>query len=144
MRLNNIHPRFLIMTGLLVAFTATLGSFYFSDVLRLAVCDLCWYQRIAMYPLFITFVIMFFKEEWHLAKYMWPLVGFGFSVASWQWLTENIQALKEYVPCRVGLVCGEVVWQAGPVTISLLSFIAFLLIGICLFFIDPNFEEPEA
>ena len=35
----------------LVALTATVGSLYFSEVARFTPCVLCWYQRIAMYPL---------------------------------------------------------------------------------------------
>ena len=34
-----------------VALTATAGSLYFSEVAGLEPCTLCWYQRIAMYPL---------------------------------------------------------------------------------------------
>ncbi|HEY7762066.1 MAG TPA: disulfide bond formation protein B, partial [Actinomycetota bacterium] len=35
----------------LVALTATLGSLYLSEVAHFVPCELCWYQRIAMYPL---------------------------------------------------------------------------------------------
>jgi hypothetical protein len=34
-----------------VALVSTLGSLYLSEVARLIPCTLCWYQRIAMYPL---------------------------------------------------------------------------------------------
>ena len=34
-----------------VALTATAGSLYFSEVAGFEPCALCWYQRIAMYPL---------------------------------------------------------------------------------------------
>ena len=35
----------------LVAATATAGSLYFSEVADFTPCRLCWFQRIAMYPL---------------------------------------------------------------------------------------------
>ncbi|WP_082321816.1 disulfide bond formation protein B [Variovorax paradoxus] len=35
----------------LVAFASTLGSLFFSEVMKLEPCVLCWYQRIAMFPL---------------------------------------------------------------------------------------------
>ena len=34
-----------------MAFVSTLGSLYLSEVARFVPCTLCWYQRIAMYPL---------------------------------------------------------------------------------------------
>ncbi|NCC32318.1 MAG: disulfide bond formation protein B, partial [Chloroflexia bacterium] len=36
--------------ALLSAMLATCGSLYFSEVLRWIPCELCWYQRILMYP----------------------------------------------------------------------------------------------
>ena len=41
----------------LVAIVTTLGSLYFSEVAHFIPCKLCWYQRIAMYPLSITLLI---------------------------------------------------------------------------------------
>lgn len=38
-----------------IALVATVGSLFFSEVMNLPPCVLCWYQRIAMYPL--VFVI---------------------------------------------------------------------------------------
>ena len=37
--------------ALCVALVATAGSLYFSEVAHFVPCKLCWYQRIAMYPL---------------------------------------------------------------------------------------------
>jgi len=53
-----------IMTAwslLFVAWTlvtvATLGSLFFSEIMSVPVCVLCWYQRIAMYPLVLILAI---------------------------------------------------------------------------------------
>ena len=35
----------------LQAVIATTGSLYFSEVMHLSPCTLCWYQRLMMYPL---------------------------------------------------------------------------------------------
>ncbi|MEG0381222.1 MAG: disulfide bond formation protein B, partial [Kurthia sp.] len=34
-----------------VALMATLGSLYFSEIRGYEPCELCWYQRIIMYPI---------------------------------------------------------------------------------------------
>ena len=50
-----------------VALVATLGSLYYSEVAHFIPCTLCWYQRIAMYPLAIVLGIAAFRRRWHLA-----------------------------------------------------------------------------
>ncbi|MGH2475812.1 MAG: disulfide bond formation protein B, partial [Candidatus Limnocylindrales bacterium] len=40
-----------------VALLATGGSLYFSEVAGFTPCTLCWYQRIAMYPLVVVLAI---------------------------------------------------------------------------------------
>lgn len=35
----------------LTAFVAALGSIFLGEIMELAICRLCWYQRIALYPL---------------------------------------------------------------------------------------------
>jgi len=40
-----------LYTAWLVSVVATLGSLYFSEISGFIPCELCWYQRILMYPL---------------------------------------------------------------------------------------------
>ena len=46
-----------------VALVATLGSLYYSEVAHFIPCTLCWYQRIAMYPLAIVLGIAAFRQD---------------------------------------------------------------------------------
>ncbi|MBT6325734.1 MAG: disulfide bond formation protein B, partial [Bdellovibrionales bacterium] len=41
----------------IIALLSTLGSLFFSEIMEFTPCVLCWYQRIAMYPLVIIFLI---------------------------------------------------------------------------------------
>ncbi|MBP9819082.1 MAG: disulfide bond formation protein B, partial [Candidatus Pacebacteria bacterium] len=43
--------------ALIQAIVAFLGSMYFSDIMLLKPCVLCWYQRIAMFPLILALII---------------------------------------------------------------------------------------
>lgn len=45
------YKKYLLVLAWVVALAATIGSLYFSEVMGLAPCVLCWYQRIFMYPL---------------------------------------------------------------------------------------------
>src|SRR3954451_12070065 len=50
------------------ALVATLGSLYFSEVAHFVPCKLCWYQRIAMYPL----VPILGLAAWRRDRHIWP------------------------------------------------------------------------
>lgn len=50
-RLARDYGSLLLPLGALVATVATIGSLYLSEVLGMVPCRLCWFQRIAMYPL---------------------------------------------------------------------------------------------
>jgi len=47
----------LLFFAWIVATIATLGSLFLSDVMMCQPCVLCWYQRIAMYPLIAIFLV---------------------------------------------------------------------------------------
>ena len=47
----------------LVALGATLGSLYFSEVADFTPCRLCWFQRIAMYPLSVILLVGALRHE---------------------------------------------------------------------------------
>ena len=51
MRVTVTETRSILAVCTLVASIATAGSLYFSEVMGLYPCDLCWIQRIGMYPL---------------------------------------------------------------------------------------------
>lgn len=47
----------------LVSIVATLGSLYFSEIRGFVPCELCWYQRILMYPLTLILGIGTFQND---------------------------------------------------------------------------------
>lgn len=58
------------------------GSLYFSEIKDFLPCDLCWFQRIFMYPLTILLGIAYFKDDVGITKYVLPLsfIGGGISL----------------------------------------------------------------
>ena len=55
------------------ALVATLGSLYFSFILKLEPCLLCWYQRIFMFPLVVIIGVGIYRKDIGLAAYVLPL-----------------------------------------------------------------------
>ena len=72
-----------------VSATATAGSLFFSQVAHFVPCELCWYQRICMYPLALLTLLAALANDYRIARYLLPLpvIGAGFSV--YHLLVEN-------------------------------------------------------
>ncbi|KAA0806277.1 disulfide bond formation protein B, partial [Bacillus sp. AY2-1] len=47
----------MIYISFFVSFIATIGSLYFSEIKGFIPCELCWYQRIFMYPIPLLILI---------------------------------------------------------------------------------------
>ena len=74
-------PWNLLFIAWIVATTGTLISLFFSEIVQLPVCVLCWYQRIALYPLVIMLPLALFPFDVSITRYASPLVIFGWFVA---------------------------------------------------------------
>ena len=61
----------------LVAVGATLGSLYFSEVEGFTPCELCWFQRIAMYPLAVILPIAALRRDQGIRPYAIALGSIG-------------------------------------------------------------------
>ncbi len=65
----------------LIAVASTLGSLFFSEVMDLPPCILCWYQRIFIFPLAVILTIAFFPFDAGHVKYSLALALGGWCVA---------------------------------------------------------------
>jgi len=111
----------------LVAVVATAGSLYFSEVAGFHPCDLCWYQRILMYPLVVVFAVGTLENRLSVWKTALPLSGLGVAVAAYH---SVIQVTTDGTTCTVGGGCGAIYWQGlGVFTIPRLALVAFLLLS---------------
>jgi disulfide bond formation protein DsbB len=61
----------------LVAVGAMLGSLYFSEVENFIPCEMCWFQRIAMYPLAVILPIAALRRDQGIRPYAIALAGIG-------------------------------------------------------------------
>ncbi|MCM3747257.1 disulfide oxidoreductase [Paenibacillus pasadenensis] len=117
----------------IVALTATLGSLYFSEIRGFIPCDLCWYQRIFMYPLAIILGIAVYKGDRAVVRYVIPLAWIGIAIALYQNLLIWNPSMAGLVPCKSGIPCNvDYLNWLGFITIPLLSLTAFTLILGCL------------
>ncbi|WP_022793916.1 disulfide oxidoreductase [Marinococcus halotolerans] len=117
----------------LVAIIATLGSLSFSEILGYTPCELCWYQRILMYPLAVILGIAIFRGERQVIWYALPLAVPGMLLAGYHYLYQKLPVLQQAAECTGAVSCSDQSAQwLGFITIPLLSFTAFLIISIAL------------
>ena len=113
-----------------VASIATGGSLFFSEIAHFVPCELCWYQRICMYPLSITTLLAALFDDPRAARYLLPLPVVGAGVSVYHLLVEN-GVVGESLTCRISAPGGcTVKWinEFGYVTIPTLALTAFALV----------------
>lgn len=115
----------------LIAIVAMAGSLYFSQVLHLPPCLLCWYQRIFMYPLVFIIGIGLLRKDKSVPFYILPLSLIGLCIAAYHVLLYYGIIPESLAPCSLGISCTtkQIEWF-GFITIPLLSLIAFLKITL--------------
>jgi len=120
--------RALLALATFVAAVATAGSLRFSLGLGLVPCELCWYQRILMYPLVVVLGVAAAEARPGVWRTVLPLAVPGLAVAAYH---SYLQMTT--VTCGLGNGgCAAVQWRApvvGP-TIPNLSLVAFALVAL--------------
>lgn len=117
-----------------IAFASTLGSLYFSAILKLPPCVLCWYQRICMYPLAVILTVGILRQDKKVYLYVLPLSILGMLIALYHNLLYYNILAESVTPCIQGVSCTikQIEWL-GFITIPLLSLISFTVITACMF-----------
>ncbi len=122
----------------LVATLATAGSLYFSEVAGFAPCTLCWYQRIAMYPLVVILGAAIVKRQGRAPAGSAALAAIGAAIAAYHVALEWIPSLDTGA-CAVSAPCTLVWFRAfGVFSLPTLALTAFLLILTLLLVRDPD------
>jgi disulfide bond formation protein DsbB len=120
----------------LVSATATLGILFFSEIADFVPCELCWYQRICMYPLAITTLLMALADDHRAARYLLPLPVIGAGISVYHLLVEN-EVVEQTQACLLSAPGGcATKWidEFGYVTIPTLALTGFALSFVFLLF----------
>ncbi|SFG34864.1 disulfide bond formation protein DsbB [Halopelagius inordinatus] len=121
------RTRVVLAAATAVAAVATAGSLYFSLGLGLVPCDLCWYQRILMYPLVVVLGVAAVERRRTVFWTVLPLSALGVVVSSYH---VYLQVAPGGGTCSLGGGCASIQYAmlGGLLTIPRLSLLAFLLI----------------
>lgn len=111
-----------------VAFMAMAGSLYLSEIVHLLPCSLCWYQRIAMYPLVFVLGMGVIQRDTGVWRYGMPLALVGLAIAVYHVTIQWMPSL-DVGACSVGAPCtGRYLAVFGFISIPTMAGAAFLLI----------------
>lgn len=124
---------------------ALAGSLFFSEVMKLPPCVLCWYQRIAMYPLVLILGTSIFRRDGAARFYNLPLALAGLVISVYHNLLYYKVIPQAIVPCTSGVSCTskQIEWF-GFVTIPFLSLCAFTVIVISLLLYRSPTEKESS
>ena len=127
------------------ALIATTGSLFFSEVLRLTPCVLCWYQRILMYPLVVVLAVGILTRDRRVRLYVLPLSLLGLVVAAYHNLLYFRIIPEGLTQCTLGVSCTDrQVALLGFIDIPLMSLTAFAVITVAMLLYRPGETNDEA
>lgn len=97
----------LIYFAWLVNLISFAGSMYFSNVMLLTPCTLCWYQRICIFPLSLLLAVGFLKKDHNVFWYSIPLVIIGWIISLYHNLLYYKIIPKAISACTSGVSCTD-------------------------------------
>ena len=113
----------------IIASVSALGSLFFSEIMELPPCALCWYQRVFMFPLVLVLLVGLFPFDKRIINYSLPLSLAGWGFAFYHYLLYSGIIPEDLQPCSQGVSCSETYLDLfGFITIPLLSLISFSII----------------
>jgi hypothetical protein len=120
--------------ALLVTMIATCGSLFFSEVLGWIPCELCWYQRILMYPLTAILTIGILRGDRKMYLYALPFALLGIGVSLYHYLVVMLivppPACTGAIPCAFDYI--NIPGALRFVKVPFLALTAFTIISIML------------
>lgn len=127
-----------------VSLAATLGSLYFSEIREFVPCQLCWIQRIFIYPLTILLGIAAFTNDVRMRLYILPLTLIGGTISLYHYLVQKVPGFADIKPCVQGVPCNiQYINWFGFVTIPFLALTAFTLINILLIVLHVKLKRAQ-
>ena len=125
----------------LVVVAATVGSLYYSEVAGFEPCSLCWYQRIALYPLVVILLVGAVTRDRRVARYALPLTIAGAILALYNYFVQLFPGIE--VACSTEVSCSTIDVEAfGWLTLPLMSLVGFAAITIGVLY-DRAYRQVE-
>ncbi len=125
--------KYSLYSAWLLSCIGVLVSLYFSEILHHPPCNLCWYQRIALFPLALVLGIATYTGDLKVIRYALPLAIVGLCFALYQVALQEIPDWNPLELCGAGPSCSDKIdIGLGPISIPMLSSGCFLCISLLM------------
>lgn len=123
-----------LLCAWLVSIMATGSAVFIGEVMGMTPCVLCWYQRIAMFPIALVLGMSLYAEDRRGAVYALPMALTGLVIAGYHSLLVAGLVPQAWIPCSAGVSCANqklsIFWG---LELPWLSFASFTAIAAFLF-----------
>lgn len=127
-----------------VALVATMGSLYFSEIRGYEPCELCWIQRIFMYPLVIIIGIAYVQKNVKIALTTLVFSVIGGCISLYHYGIQKLDFLSDSAPACGRVPCtGQYINYLGFITIPFLALTAFILIAGMSIYLWKSLKEEK-
>jgi disulfide bond formation protein DsbB len=120
-----------LLLGLLISIVAVVGSLFYSNVVGFVPCDLCWWQRIFIYPALPMFAIAAAKKDYHIFRFITPMALIAALISIYHLFVQ--MGGNSILPCSASASCDKLyVFEFGYVTIPTMALtvsVTFLLLA---------------
>lgn len=132
--------------GLALAATLPVTSFFlslwYSEIIGIPVCPLCWFARTLMYPLAVILPLAALRRDVSVVPYVLALSGLGVVLTGYHHLYQ--MGLASGSACAVlsggGECATRYVFEFGYVTLPLIGCTVFLMIALLVWLARPSRE----
>ena len=125
-----------------VAVVAMAGSLYFSESAGYVPCRLCWFQRIAMYPIALVAVVALVRRDRAARWYIVPMAAIGSLISGYHVSIERGWIADSESCALFGPSCADVWFESfGFVTLAwmaLAGFVSIVVLNTVSFPSDPE------
>src|SRR5699024_8376374 len=116
--INSKKEEIILLLIWIQSLVAVFGSLFYSEVMGYVPCELCWIQRIFMYPLVIIYGVAAFKKEIKMGLSGFFLSAIGLCISVYHYLIQKLPALQV-----VGGSCGNI-----PCNVQYVNYFGFITI----------------
>lgn len=120
-----------LLLGFLVAFGAVVTSLYYSEVVGLVPCKLCWLQRIFIYPSAVILFIAWWRNDRDVWRYVVPLSVIGSFFALWHYALQKTGSSLLSCGSDAAASCSKMYFnEFGYITFPMMGLTTLVLIGV--------------
>lgn len=121
---------YLLLVQFIISLASIFGSLFFSEVMKFPPCNLCWYQRIFIYPIALIVLSGLYLGSKDTNKFLTPFIFIGLIFSAYHNLV-YYKFIQVIVPCTESAPCtAQQLNYLGFITIPLLSLFAFVALLI--------------